>query len=86
MKNDKNVVLQAIRNDEHSLKFAGIELKNNKEYMIEYIKEFPNSLQYTSFHLKNDKEFILECINCLQFKTSYCANTYLSNNNIRLRI
>jgi CxxC motif-containing protein len=77
--NDKEVVLEAVKQNGYSLEYASEELKNNKEVVLEAVKQNGYSLHYASEELKNNKEVVLEAIK--QNGNSLCyASEELKNN------
>jgi DNA repair ATPase RecN len=55
-KNNKEVVMSAVKESYIALKYASQELKNDKEVVLEAIKNNPEAFKYASEELKNDKE------------------------------
>ena len=56
LKNDKEVVLNAVQKNGAVLEYASDELKNDKEVVLQAIQIYACSLKYVSDELKNDKE------------------------------
>ena len=63
MCNDKEVILEAVKQEGMALKYASEELKNDKEFISEVIKQNGSALNYISKELRNDKEFMLKIEN-----------------------
>jgi hypothetical protein len=59
---NKEVVLEAVRENGRSLEYASKELRNNKEVVLEAVKQDGNSLYYASEELRNNKEVVLEAV------------------------
>ena len=59
---DFGVVLEAVRNNGPSLKYASDTMKNNKEVVMAAALKNANALEYASDKIKNDKDFILSLI------------------------
>lgn len=57
LRNDKDIVLEAVKQDETVLQFASKKLRNNEAVVFEVIRQNRQSLEYASKSLKNDKEF-----------------------------
>jgi len=77
LKNDKDIVLEAIKNNGYSLEYASDRLKNDREIVLEAIKTDFWALKYASDTLKNDKEIVLEAIkngNSLQYASNTLKN------------
>jgi hypothetical protein len=45
LRNDKEIVIEAVRQNGHSLMYASEELRNDKEIVMEAFKKNGNSLQ-----------------------------------------
>jgi hypothetical protein len=75
---DKELVLEAVKQNGRSLKYASEELKNDKEVVLEAVKEYGYSLYHSSEELKNDKEVVLEAVkknsNSLDFASEELKN------------
>jgi hypothetical protein len=48
LKNDKEVVLEAIKQYGYAFRFASVELKNDKEVVLEAIKQNGYALEYNN--------------------------------------
>ena len=53
LKNDKKIVLEAVKQNGDALQYASEELKNDKEVVLEAVKRNRLALQYASKELKN---------------------------------
>ena len=62
LKADKQVVLEAVKQDGCSLLFASEELKADKQVVLEAVKQDGRALRFASQELKADKEVILEAV------------------------
>lgn len=60
--NEKEVVLEAVKQDGHYLSRASDRLKNDKDVVLEALKNNPSSLNHASKKILNDKEFILKAV------------------------
>lgn len=60
--NNKEKVLEAVKNDGYSLQYASDELKNDKEVVLTAVKQNGNILEYLPYKYKNDYEIVLEAI------------------------
>jgi dimeric dUTPase (all-alpha-NTP-PPase superfamily) len=63
LKNNRELVLDSVRKNGISLKYASKELRNDKEIVMVAVKQDRRSFKYASEELQNDKEVILESIN-----------------------
>lgn len=61
LRNDKDIVLKAVKQDGTVLQFASKKLRNNETVVFEVIRQNRQSLEYASKSLKNDKEFAWQC-------------------------
>ena len=63
LRNDKDVVLKAIRTDSNSFEYASDSLKKDKGFILSIIKNHSYIFKYVHSSLKNDKEFIIKALN-----------------------
>jgi len=61
-KNDKEIMLEAIKQGGNGLEYASEEIKNDKEVVLEAVKQNGVTLRYASEEIKNDKELVLKAI------------------------
>ena len=73
LKNDKEVVLEAVKQDNSVLKYVSERLKNEKEVVLEAVKQDGCVLQYLSERLKNDKEVVLEAVKQQGYALKYTS-------------
>ena len=62
LKKDKEVVMEAIKRDIHTLEYASDALKSDKEFILELVKQDVWTLQYASDELKNNRDVVTEAI------------------------
>lgn len=62
LRNDKEVVLEAVKQRGSNLFYASDDLKNDHEVVTEAVKQNPNALYYASQELRNDRQIVLEAI------------------------
>jgi len=62
LKNDREIVLEAVKQKGTVLEHASEELKNDREIVLEAVKKSGEALQYASEALKNDREIVLEAV------------------------
>ena len=60
--NNKQEVLEAVKQDGRALRFASAELKNDKEFVLEAVKQKGYALRFASAELRNDKDVVLEAV------------------------
>lgn len=62
-KKDKDIVLEAVKNDGYSLEYADKSfLKTDREIVLAPIQKYGWVLIYAGISLRNDREMILEAI------------------------
>ena len=62
LKNDKEVVLAAVKQDSRALQFADKKLKNDKEVVLAAVKQDGLALKYADKKLKANKEVVLAAL------------------------
>ena len=78
LKNNKDIVFQAIYHRGLSLYYASNKLKNNKEVVLYAVKQNSSSLHFASDILKNDKDIVLLAVK-QDGLTLHFASTRLKN-------
>ncbi len=61
-RNDKEVVLEAVKQGGWALEYTSDELKNDKEVVLEAVKQNGHALYFASKRLRDDKEVVLEAV------------------------
>ena len=62
LKDDKEVVLEAVKKHELALQFASEELKADKNFILAAVNENGMALRYASEEWKNDKDVVNEAV------------------------
>ena len=62
LKDDRNVVLAAVKVNANALEYASEELKDDKEVVLAAVKKSGNALEYTSKKLKDNREVVLAAV------------------------
>ena len=62
LKDDKEVVIEAIKRNGLALEFASDRLKDDKDIVIEAVKNNGFALEFASDRLKNDKEIVFNAV------------------------
>ena len=62
LKNDREFMLQAVKQDGNALLYASKELKNDREIVMEAVKQDGTALQYASAELKGNREIVMEAV------------------------
>ena len=70
---DREVVMEAVRQDSWALQFASPELRADREVVSEAMKQCGQTLEFASEELRADREVVLEAV-----KTCGCALQYAS--------
>lgn len=60
--NDKEIVMQAVKNDGNSLEFAGEKLKNDRDVVMEAVQKNGKTLRFVGKELKNNEEVIMQAV------------------------
>ena len=60
LQNDKDFILEVVKQNGECLEFASLNLKNNKEIVLAAVKENKITIQYASISLQHDKDILLE--------------------------
>ncbi len=60
--NNKQMVLEAVKQEGLALLNASNELQNNKEVVLEAVKQEGMALEYASDELQNNKEIVIEAV------------------------
>ena len=60
--NDKEFVLERVKQNGYDLQYASEELRKDKEVVLEAVKKYPRALEYASDELQKDKEFALSAL------------------------
>lgn len=82
LRNNIDIVSEAIKQNSNSLKFASEELKNNKQIILLAINKNRLVFQYASINLQNNKEFIIEAIKINPLIFYYINKKFQNNINI----
>ena len=61
--NDKQAVLEAVKQDGIKLGYASEELRADKEVVLAALKQSDKAFRYVSGELKTDKEIVLAALN-----------------------
>ncbi len=69
--NDKEIVLEAIKQYSGSIEFASMNLRNDKEVVLAASREYGLGLFFASADLKKDKELILEIAKVNKYTCKY---------------
>lgn len=62
LKNNKKIVVAAVKQDGMALEYASDELKNDRYVLLESVKQNWRALQYASDNFKNDNQVVLAAI------------------------
>ena len=73
LKNDREVVLQVVKQDGGALRYASEELKNDREVVLAAVKQNGWALMYASEELKNDREVVLDVVKRAGYVLKYAS-------------
>jgi serine/threonine protein kinase len=62
LQNDKETIVEAVKQDGWALEFASKELQNNKKVVLQTMKQNGRALEFASKELQNDKEVVLQAV------------------------
>lgn len=74
VKNNKFLVLVAVKQNGLALYSASYELKNDKEVVLAAVTQDGMSLEYASFKLQNDKEIVLVAVSQYCYALEYASD------------
>jgi len=83
MKNDFDIVLEAVKNNGLSLQFASIELQNNYTIVLEAIKQNSFALQFASIELQNNYTIVYKAVQKNNNSIRYAGLTLIEHPNIK---
>ena len=63
LRNDKEIVLAAVKKHGLGLQFASAELKKNKDIVLAAVNQTGDALEYASEELKKDKDIVMAAVN-----------------------
>ena len=61
-KNDKKIVLEALKQDGRALQYVSEELRNDEEIVLAAVKQKGFALKYVPTQFKNSKKIVLEAV------------------------
>lgn len=62
LKDDEEIILEAVEQNEYNLNFASDRIKDNKEVILKVVGLDGDLLEFASDRLKNDKEVVIQAI------------------------
>ncbi len=83
-KNNKKIVLAAMKSWGRGLEHVSEDLKNDKEVVSAAVTETKEAFDYASEDLKNDKEFILDILEKNPFVIAYLPEKLINDREIVL--
>ncbi len=78
--NNKEFVLEVVKQDGEALQYASDELRNDKDVVLAAVQQDRDALQYASDELKDDEEVVLAAIEfygggmCLEYASERLKN------------
>lgn len=73
LKNNKKLVLIAVKNNESVLKYISTSLRNDKEFILEAVKNNGLALKFASVELQNDIDVAVEAVKENEEALSYVS-------------
>lgn len=62
LKNDRDVVIAAVKHDGYALQYVSNEMKNDKDVVMIAVEQDGGALQYASFRLKNKRDVVMTVV------------------------
>ena len=84
MKNNKAVVMEAVKQNGNALELAGESMRNDKAVVMEAVKQDPYALRFAGDALKNDKDVVMEAVKQDPLALEYAGETVLELVNMRV--
>jgi hypothetical protein len=75
LKADRELVLEAVRDNGRAFEFASDTLKADRELVLEAVKNDGGSLEFASYTLKADREIVLEAVKSYGRALQYASDT-----------
>ena len=79
LRDNKEIILEAVKINGWALKYASPRLKDNKEVVMEAIKNDEFAVMFASDRLKNDRDIANECLSRDGMTYSYLGNEITGN-------
>ena len=83
-RDDKEIVLEAVKENGRALQYASKLLRNDKEVVLEAVKQDGRPLEYASNELKNDKEIVLKAVKQNGWALEYVSQQFQNDKEIVL--
>ena len=74
--NNKEYILNAVKQNGSLLDFASDDIKNDKEVVLEAIKNNPESLEFASEKLKGDRDVVYESVSKVRMDILLCKREF----------
>eukprot|EP00931_Biecheleriopsis_adriatica_P020434 TRINITY_DN13661_c0_g1_i1.p1 TRINITY_DN13661_c0_g1~~TRINITY_DN13661_c0_g1_i1.p1 ORF type:complete len:726 (+),score=144.48 TRINITY_DN13661_c0_g1_i1:347-2524(+) len=81
---DRELVLEAVREEGRALKYAADELRSDRKLVLEAFREDRRALVYAADELRSDRNFVLEAVRENGRAFQYVADEFRSNRNFML--
>jgi hypothetical protein len=85
-KNDREFVLEAVKQKGELLKYVSEEFKNDREVVMEAVKQDGGSLKYASEEFKNDREVVMEAVKQKSWSFYDASNSLKKNRDFVIEI
>jgi hypothetical protein len=73
LNNDREVVLEAVKQNGTALCWASEELRSDREIVFEAVKRYGSVLQYASIELRNDREIVLTAVKIFSYSLRFAS-------------
>ncbi len=85
IRSSKRFMLEAVKKDGRSLKYASYELRNDKEIVIASVSEAGEALEFSNESLQDDKDVVLAAINNDGSSLKYASDRFKEDLEIVLK-
>ncbi|MFN5642548.1 MAG: DUF4116 domain-containing protein [Sphingobacteriales bacterium] len=82
LRNNKEIVLAALRRDPYCFRHAGEVIKNEKDIILAALSAYPDAFLYAAEELQNNKEFLLNCIKINPEVCEFISSTFQNDQEI----
>ncbi len=71
--NNKNVVLEAVKQNGLALQFASEKLQDDKNVVLEAVKQYGRALRFASENLRDDKDIVMTAVQQNRYALMYAS-------------
>jgi predicted methyltransferase len=84
LRNDKDIVLAAVKVEGFALQFASETLRNDKDVVLAAVKEHPDAFQFASETLRNNKGVVIAAVKQNGFVLQFASETLRNDKDVVL--